>query len=148
MRSLPRAERPHYPRLARVSKISMFVIVLWLTLAGGIVMLLQRPAVGVVFLMFAIAVVAGSRSRPIRRFFESESRSSSLPARILLSNLLAFLLFALIATVYLDELPLYMMDPDSQRVLIFAGIAAILAAGALITSLIALRRDRAERASQ
>ena len=145
MRSQPVAKRPRYPRLARVSKVSLFVVLLWLSLGGGVVMLLQGLAIGVAMLMFGIAVVAGFRARPIRLFFESEAQSPSLPARILLSHLLALLLFALPATVYVDELPLYMMDLGSQGTFIFAGVAALIAAGALVANLIALRRDRAER---
>jgi hypothetical protein len=123
----------------------MFVQVLWLSLAGGVVLLLQGRAVGVASIMFAIAVVAGFRARPIRLLFEAESRSPSLPARMLSAHLFFLLLFALPATVYLDELPLSMMDPGSQRVFIFAGVATLLAAGRLVANLIALRRDRADQ---
>ena len=148
MRSRPVPQGARYPRLARVSKPSLFVLLLWLSVAGGVVMLLQGRAIGVALLMFAIAVIAGFRARPIRLLFESESRSPSFPARILLANVLALLLFGLIATVYLDELPLYMMDPDSRRVFIFMGVATLLAAGGLVADLIALRRDRAERTAR
>ena len=148
MRSRPRAQRAQYPRLARASKLSMFVLLLWLSLAGGVVMLLMGRAIGVGLIMLAIAVVAGFRARPIRLLFESESRSPSFPARIVLANVLALLLFGLIATVYLDELPLYMMDPDSRRVFIFMGVATLIAAGGLVANLIALRRDRADRTAR
>jgi len=145
MKSQPSAERTQYPRLARVSKLSVLVLVLWLSLAGGVVMLFEDPTMGIALFLLAVVVVAGFRAEPIRRLFEAESRSRSLPARMLSAHLLILLLSAVPATVYLDELPLNMMDPGSQRVFIYAGITVILAAGALIASLIALRRDRAER---
>lgn len=148
MRSQPSAERTQYPRLARVSKLSVLVLALWLSLAGGVVMLFEKPAIGIALFLLAVAVVAGFRAEPIRRLFEAESRSRSLPTRMLSAHLLILLLSALPATVYLDELPLYMMDPGSQRVFFYAGITAVLAAGALIASLIALRLDRTERSPQ
>lgn len=111
-------------------------------------MLLQGRAIGLALLMCGIAIIAGFRARRVQLFFEAESRSTSLPARMLCAHLLILLLSALPAIVYLEEFPLYMMDPGSQRVFIYAGVTAVLAAGALIASLIALRLDRADRSLQ
>ena len=148
MRGQPAPEAARYPRLARVSKMSVFMLSLWLSVAGGVVMLLQGLAIGVALLMFAIAVMAGFRARPIRLLFESESRSPSFPARILLANVLALLLFGLLTTLYLNELPFHMMSPNLQRAFVFEGVATLITAGGLVADLIALRRDRAERGAR
>jgi sterol desaturase/sphingolipid hydroxylase (fatty acid hydroxylase superfamily) len=122
----------------------MFVLLLWASLAGGVVMLLEGRAIaiGVMLIAFAILLVAAFRARRIRLLFESESQSPSFPARILLIYLVYLLLSGLPAAFYLGELPFYMMYPSLQRGLVFSGVAALLAAGGLVANLIALRLDR------
>jgi len=146
MRSQPDMQVARYPRLARMSRLSMFLLLLWASLAGAVVELLQGRIIGGLFLLVCgLLIVATMKAKRIASHFDSESRSASLPARVLIANVLVFLLSAVLTTVYLDELPLYMMSPDSQRTFILLGISALLAAGGLVANLVALRRDRAER---
>jgi hypothetical protein len=118
------------------------VLLLWVSLAGGVVMLLQGRAIGLAMIAFAILVVAAFRARPIRSLFQAESQSPSFPARILLIYLVSLLLSGLPATYYLGELPFYMMYPSLQRGIVFSGVAALLSASGLVTNLIAYRLDR------
>ena len=124
----------------------MFAVLLWGSFAGAVVQLLAARIVSGLFsLLCGFLLVAAMKAKRIASHFDSESRSASLPARVLIANVLVFLLSAVLTTVYLDELPLYMMSPDSQRTFILLGISALLAAGGLVANLVALRRDRAER---
>lgn len=148
MRSQPGAQRARYPRLARASKLFLFVLLLWASLSGGVVMLLRGRAIGITLIAMTILVVAAFRARQIRLLFESESHSPSFPVRILLINLLALLLFGLPTTMYLGELPFYMMHPSLQRGFVFSGVATLIAAGGLVANLIALGRDLRDQRPQ
>jgi len=145
MESQPVPKGARYPRLAHVSKVSGFVVLLWVCLGGGVVMLLEGNAVGISLIVLGFAAIAGFRARPIQRLLEAEPRSASLPVRTFLVQLIVLLLAAPLLVVSLGQLPFYMMHPSFQRGLIFSGVASLIALGGLVAGLIALRRDRADQ---
>ena len=145
MESQPVPKGARYPRLAHVSKVSAFAVLLWASLGGGVVMLLEGNTVGIGLIILGFAVIAGFRARPIQRLYEAEVYSHSLPVRTFLLHAIILLLAAPFTVFFLGQLPFYMMDPSFQRGLILGGVASVIALAGLVAGLIALRRDRADQ---
>src|SRR3972149_5573103 len=65
MKSQPVPERPRFPRLACVAKVSAFAVLVWASLGGGVVMLLEGNTVGIGLIILGFAVISGFRARAI-----------------------------------------------------------------------------------
>jgi len=145
MKRKPGEQAATHPRLVRTAIRSLFLLLLWATISGGVIEIIQGRVIGYLFIVLGLLVVALFLSQRFHAFIRNQSLSRWFPVQILAIHLFGLIILGLPLTWLINEFPFYMMYPGSKAAFVFASVGSLLATGGLVANLIALRRDRAER---
>lgn len=127
--------------LARIATFGFATLAAWGLFVGGILLMAWGDLSGILAVALGILVSALYWIARKRSMVTSLGASRSLPARVIIANVLLIVLVGVLVYGYASD-PYVTYNAKDSQALIFHSIAAVIAVGALVANLVALRKDQ------